>query len=201
MSSLLLHRHLWVRKAAGRLLGGLFAALPQPTRDPPGWAAGTVLFPPEGLQHVAASLCQQLEAEVVDDKLAEQGVKNLVYVATAMHAVLEAGVKPGVNGRPNGEHVGNGLGNGLAIGAEEDLEAGEADEVEEGSEEGRWQRERCPTLKSLFRRIARIALRVEPIQVSMNGGETPAVILRWSMIVSRFRLLYVLLAVIQLWCG
>jgi hypothetical protein len=176
---LLLHRHLWVRKAAGRLLGGLFAALPQPTKRPPGWASETILNPPEGLERVAGSLCQQLEADVVDEKLAEQVVKNLVYVAVAMHEVLEEGIKPltngvrglenGVNGRPGQEPLEQR--NGSAEVSHVEFEGvDEVDELEGASEGGRWQRDRCPTLKSLFRRVARIALRVEVIQVSWGSG-------------------------------
>lgn len=141
---------------------------------------------------MAASLCQQLEAEVVDDKLAEQGVKNLVYVATAMHQVLEDVVKPGVKLGDNNSENGvssteaglvngtdsrlgggeKGSGSRLANGVSgEGFEKGEEmDDLEDLSEEGRWRRELCPTLKSLFRRVARIALRVEPIQVSGSGG-------------------------------
>lgn len=214
MFDLLLHRHLWVRKAAGRLLGGLFAALPQPTKRPPGWASETILNPPEGLELVAGSLCQQLEADVVDEKLAEQAVKNLVYVAAAMHEVLEEGVKPlrnGVTGLEKGllglENGASGLENGITglksgvirvengvrglengvngrpgqepleqrngsaeVGHLEFEGADEVDKLEGASEGGRWQRDRCPTLKSLFRRVARIVLRVEVIQVSWGSG-------------------------------
>jgi U3 small nucleolar RNA-associated protein 20 len=79
-AALLLHPHLWVRKAAGRLVGHYLARC-----DTTGhWAGGGVvhgggLLAGDGrLMTLARAVCQQVETPALDDAMGAQVVKNLV---------------------------------------------------------------------------------------------------------------------------
>ena len=76
--SLLLFPHSWVRTAACRLLGVLFAAVPAtaPQKD----LADNSPFSPVGMEGVAKKLCLQLRSEYLDGPLSLQIVKNLFYI-------------------------------------------------------------------------------------------------------------------------
>ena len=76
---LLLHRHQWVRKAAGRLVG---AGLAAPGVGEPWLAAGGA----GAAGALALAFFRQLDSEAADEALAGQAVKCLVFLCTHMHA-------------------------------------------------------------------------------------------------------------------
>ncbi|GJE97349.1 DRIM domain-containing protein [Phanerochaete sordida] len=78
VAALLLFPHAWVRTAACRLLGVLFAAVPAavPRTD----VDDSELFSLGGMEEVARKLCLQLRSEHLDAALSLQVVKNLFYV-------------------------------------------------------------------------------------------------------------------------
>lgn len=106
---LLLHRHMWVRKASARLLG---AALSSPTISPGLWSSS-----PTRAAELAFSLFLQLECEAADEAACRQAVKCLVSVAAQL-AKVEAAQPP----QPAAANP--------AAGSEEQAE----DDEEEGSE-------------------------------------------------------------------
>ncbi|KAK9818396.1 hypothetical protein WJX72_012002 [[Myrmecia] bisecta] len=78
VSALLLHRHLWVRKAAARLMGLAFANVK---------LAGGLLSQQEGAAgRLAFLFYRQLESEAADEALMSQAVKCLVFLAADMYA-------------------------------------------------------------------------------------------------------------------
>lgn len=76
--TLLLFPHAWVRTAACRLLGMLFAAVPAaiPRKD----LDDSSPFSLFGMEDVAKKLCLQLRSEHLDGPLSLQVVKNLFYI-------------------------------------------------------------------------------------------------------------------------
>eukprot|EP00897_Mesotaenium_endlicherianum_P002352 jgi/Mesen1/2144/ME000152S01235 len=111
-SDLLLHPHLWVRKVSTRLLGHYLAASPPLERATLQAlaAAGTTqnLLHPGRVLLMSAVFCRVLGGEIVDAKLAEQAVKNLVHLAAALPLIAlietcEEGELPGVVGCEEGE--------------------------------------------------------------------------------------------------
>eukprot|EP00887_Chlorella_sp_A99_P000887 scaffold5.g887.t1 len=82
-AGLLLHRHLWVRKAAGRLVGG---ALADPGVGPAMLDGGGARAPGA----LALAFFRQLDSDAADEALAGQAVKCLVFLAAAMHEEDEA---------------------------------------------------------------------------------------------------------------
>lgn len=76
---LLLHRHQWVRKAAGRLVGGGLAApgVGEPWLDEAGAGAAGAL---------ALAFFRQLDSDAADEALGGQAVKCLVFLCARMHA-------------------------------------------------------------------------------------------------------------------
>ncbi|KAI0333223.1 hypothetical protein GY45DRAFT_1319830 [Cubamyces sp. BRFM 1775] len=80
--SLLLFPHAWVRTAASRLLGTLYAIVPV---APP--RADSSLFSPEILKEVATKLSLQLKSDKLDDILGLQIVKNLFYIGKCFCAI------------------------------------------------------------------------------------------------------------------
>lgn len=79
----MLFPHSWVRMAACRLLGSLYAAEP-PTSPPAvlyGQKPAARPLSLEGMQEVSRLLCLQLKSSNLDDGLALQIVKNLLYAA------------------------------------------------------------------------------------------------------------------------
>ena len=80
--TLLLFPHAWVRTAACRLLGTLFAAFPAsaPRSD-------DSLFSRAGMEEIATKLSLQLQSENLDEQLSLQIVKNLFYIGKCFCAV------------------------------------------------------------------------------------------------------------------
>lgn len=84
----MLHPHIWVRSALDRLLGRYFgycsdrapfSAQSDPTAKTALWLGQSgVAF------ELIAKLCQQLQSRVLDEVLAEQIVKNLVFLSMQM---------------------------------------------------------------------------------------------------------------------
>ncbi|EFN57812.1 hypothetical protein CHLNCDRAFT_51116 [Chlorella variabilis] len=131
---LLLHRHQWVRKAAGRLVGGGLAApaVGQPWLEAAGsGAAGTL----------ALSFFRQLDSEAADEALAGQAVKCLVFLATHMYEDDEAAgrVPPPLKlagpAAAGAAHAGEAAGAGAAGGAAAVGSSGEEEEEGAGGEE------------------------------------------------------------------
>ena len=81
--ALLLHRHAWVRKAAGRVVG---AGLGEPTVGPHMLGAGETTLPGA----IALSFFRQLESNTIDQDLAGQAVKCLVFLSLPMWDADEA---------------------------------------------------------------------------------------------------------------
>ena len=80
---LLLFPHSWVRTAACRLLGLLYAAIPStaPAEDTPEDSP----FSASNLEDVAKKLCLQLRSENLDNALSTQIVKNLFYIGKTLY--------------------------------------------------------------------------------------------------------------------
>jgi U3 small nucleolar RNA-associated protein 20 len=126
---LLLHRHAWVRAAAGRLVG---AALASPAVGGPWLAAGGA----GAAGALALSFFRQLDSEAADEALAGQAVKCLVFLCTAMaDDDAAAGRLPPPLRLPNGGAAQNGST------AEGDSQAGGGDEQEDSEEEEEEQEE------------------------------------------------------------
>ncbi|KAG5635562.1 hypothetical protein H0H81_010863 [Sphagnurus paluster] len=87
----LLFPHAWVRTAASRLLGLLFAAVPAAPPRPE--AADGYPLSNVGMREVARRLCLQLKSKHLDEALGIQVVKNLFYLGKCFYAmpVLETG--------------------------------------------------------------------------------------------------------------
>jgi U3 small nucleolar RNA-associated protein 20 len=123
-TELLLHRHLWVRKAAVRVLGLGLAG---------GAVSEALLGQVEGgAGGLALRLYMQLEAEVTDEALCLQAVKCLVYVASRLHQQQpppQEDVAAAANGSAAVAAAAGGVGEG------EEQEAGDADGFEEQQEE------------------------------------------------------------------
>ncbi|KAI0628424.1 armadillo-type protein [Trametes polyzona] len=83
--ALLLFPHAWVRTAACRLLGILYAAVP--SRAPRDDLPEASPFSRVGMREVAAKLSLQLKSENLDDALGVQVVKNLFYVGKCFYAI------------------------------------------------------------------------------------------------------------------
>eukprot|EP00899_Mesostigma_viride_P005995 jgi/Mesvir1/15397/Mv06583-RA.2 len=123
----LLHTHLWVRKAAGRLLGILLGALASAT---PTTAATTTPISKSSskinnnssktaataaagisywharlrdiawLSSLADCVCRQLSSpHPIEDKMADQCIKNLLFLAQAIHAAREPGERAALASR------------------------------------------------------------------------------------------------------
>jgi U3 small nucleolar RNA-associated protein 20 len=137
----LLHPHLWVRKASGRLVGSALAApavrdglLANGGADADGGAGGGAwqgTTPGE----LALSIYMQLESDVVDDALCGQAVKCLVSLAGALAAEQPEEAEGGVEEQQEEESDG-GSGSEDEETGEEDQEMDEAAEGAEGEKEG-----------------------------------------------------------------
>jgi len=110
---LLLHRHVWVRKAAGRAVGMALADA----------SIGPLMLAAAGdvaAGALALSFFNQLDSPAADDAMAGQAVKCLVYLSSAMYeADALAGRLPTIPAR-GGEGGGVGgtvSGNGTAVGS------------------------------------------------------------------------------------
>lgn len=83
--SLLLFPHAWVRTAACRLLGSLFAAVP--AGAPQATLPDDSPFSRAGMEDVASKLSVQLNSENLDEALSVQIVKNLFYLGKCFAAM------------------------------------------------------------------------------------------------------------------
>ncbi|KAI0364814.1 hypothetical protein BV20DRAFT_955431 [Pilatotrama ljubarskyi] len=81
--ALLLFPHAWVRTAASRLLGALFAVLPP--RAPRSDLADSSPFSRVGMKEIAAKLSLQLKSDNLDETLSLQVVKNLFYIGKCFY--------------------------------------------------------------------------------------------------------------------
>ncbi|TFY61376.1 hypothetical protein EVJ58_g4545 [Rhodofomes roseus] len=81
----LLFPHAWVRSAACRLLGQLFAGTP--IAAPKGQTPDDSPFSREGMEDVAKKLCLQLRSPNLDEGLSVQIVKNLFYIGKCFYAL------------------------------------------------------------------------------------------------------------------
>ncbi|KAI5900097.1 ARM repeat-containing protein [Schizophyllum commune H4-8] len=117
----LLFPHSWVRMAACRLLGILYAAAPPASPSPLADGRVTTDAPLslEGMQEVARLLCLQLKSGNLDDAHALQIVKNLLYAAKCFNLLL----------RENGSGLEQGAGEDDGDETDEE-EAEEAEKVE-----------------------------------------------------------------------
>lgn len=168
-TELLLHRHLWVRKAAVRVLGLGLAG---------GAVSEALLGQVEGgAGGLALRLYMQLEAEVTDEALCLQAVKCLVYVASRLHQQQpppqEDGAAAAANGSAAADVAASGEGEeeqqdaGDADGSDEEQQQEEEEEEEGGSEEEQEQQEdgdgggsgkvAAITFKGLITRMAKLA--------------------------------------------
>jgi U3 small nucleolar RNA-associated protein 20 len=81
----LLFPHAWVRTAACRLLGLLFAAVPASAPDSS--LSDTLPLSKVGMCDVANKLCLQLKSEHLDSALSLQIVKNIFYIGKCFYAM------------------------------------------------------------------------------------------------------------------
>ncbi|BDA46528.1 probable small subunit processome component 20 homolog [Coccomyxa sp. Obi] len=156
LPQLLTHRHLWVRKAASRLLGLAFADS--------GIGEGLLAEEEAAPGRLAFLLFIQLEAEAADEALLSQATKNLVFLAPRLLAGdLAAGRVPLLATAKSGDaaNTGNGdAGNGSAAGEEADgidVDADVDDDVEGGGDGATVGGHTALTLHGLIRRMARLA--------------------------------------------
>ncbi|KAI0764301.1 armadillo-type protein [Trametes elegans] len=82
---LLLFPHAWVRTAASRLLGVLYAAVPVSAPRPN--LPAESLFSLDGMKETAKKLSLQLKSENLDEALSLQVVKNLFYIGKCFYEI------------------------------------------------------------------------------------------------------------------
>lgn len=84
----MLHPHLWVRSCVDRLLGRYFGYCSDRAPFSSGsdvHAKSALWLSQNGVMfELAATLCKQLQSRMLDDALAEQIVKNLVFLSTQL---------------------------------------------------------------------------------------------------------------------
>lgn len=85
VTTLLLFPHTWVRTAASRLLGMLYAAVP--VSLPREESSESSPFSRAGMKEIAAKLSLQLKSENLDEALGLQVVKNLFYIGKCFYAI------------------------------------------------------------------------------------------------------------------
>ncbi|KZT64878.1 hypothetical protein DAEQUDRAFT_769307 [Daedalea quercina L-15889] len=81
----LLFPHAWVRSAACRLIGQLFAA--RPVGTPPDQLSDDSPLSRTGMEDIANKLCLQLRSPNLDETLSVQIVKNLFYIGKCFYAL------------------------------------------------------------------------------------------------------------------
>lgn len=193
----LLFPHAWVRLAAARLVGTLFGSMPPafdlehcaPTDDGP--------LQPRGLFDIARKSLLQLKGESIDEALAMQVVKNVVYLgrcfglgpglpftATVVEEVVED--EPVDDGVPVVDE------NGQAI--EEPEEQPPVDEDEMLSEEVATRRALENPLAWLFTKLSQLARNILITRPAVHGAVSPQ---RALPILSIFRLFAALASVLE----
>jgi U3 small nucleolar RNA-associated protein 20 len=145
MPALLQQQHLWVRGVSCRLLGRHFAALGADCMCHGGQSRQYSLFngPLGSVRDLIKSLCLVLESSVLSESLAEQTLKNLLYIGNCVRlhpAVGEAGLSTTLDDDDDSERDGV---------------------VEDGAGESRKESEREPNrgLYWLLRRLSGMAIR------------------------------------------
>ncbi|KAI0262194.1 armadillo-type protein [Gloeopeniophorella convolvens] len=89
----LLFPHSWVRTAAARMLGQLFAAVPVAAPPQDGYPTASLLSGLD-LKDIAGKLCAQLKSPHLNSALGLQVVKNLFYIGKCFCAATEATSQP-----------------------------------------------------------------------------------------------------------
>ncbi|EJF56189.1 hypothetical protein DICSQDRAFT_71986 [Dichomitus squalens LYAD-421 SS1] len=160
--TLLLFPHAWVRTAACRLLGSLFAAVPVSAPK-----SGESLFSRAAMEEIAAKLSLQLKSENLDEQLSLQIVKNLFYVGKCFCA-LEL--------QPSGMQV--------PVDDMHDTSEGDQTEELEDMDDDSLQNGEHHPLSRLFSRLsyqARASLirRRSKARSAANWSQQPAAVLKW----------------------
>lgn len=145
LSELLLYPHAWVRLASSRLLGSLlsrvgtdiFTVATCEEAEAAGGAASAALAPTtwlcdrEWLFKVARRLCGQLSSEGAGERLVDQAVKNILFVALALHRATPEGDRTAVP-----EVIQKAIDTAAAVGAGDDEEGEEGDTSGAGADAG-----------------------------------------------------------------
>ena len=107
---LLRHPHMWVENVSSRILGLAFSRCTPPTQESPSdeltqsLCGGAVVQ----LDTATHALCTQLQSELLDESVAEQAVKGLVFIARVYNGKRDAVVSDtedgGVEQREPSEH-------------------------------------------------------------------------------------------------
>ncbi|KAH7929562.1 hypothetical protein BV22DRAFT_1191955 [Leucogyrophana mollusca] len=167
ITSHLLFPHAWVRTAASRLLGLLFAAVPvaQPLSD----LADDHPLSLVGMRDVAEKLSLQLKSEHLDAALSLQIVKNLFYIGKSFYVTPVAPSDPGESGPDESE-------------GDEEEDEKELEGVEgEGKDSKRSPQDPLPWLFSKLSYQARSAhiARRNRSKSSENWVHQPSSVFRW----------------------
>lgn len=80
LQALLLHPHQWIRTITSRLWGLYFAQRGSKGLQPFSPHSNDLLMRPGLLFHVAQDMCKQMQSQYLTETLAEQVIKNLVFV-------------------------------------------------------------------------------------------------------------------------
>ncbi|KAL2525560.1 ARM repeat superfamily protein [Abeliophyllum distichum] len=85
----LLHPHLWLRNISNRLVSFYFAVVTNTCNENKEMSMETLfLMRPSKLFSIAASLCCQLKAPLIDDAAGALIMKNLVFSICGLHSFL-----------------------------------------------------------------------------------------------------------------
>ncbi|PWN28722.1 hypothetical protein BDZ90DRAFT_217753 [Jaminaea rosea] len=167
---LLLFPHAWVRSASSRLLGALFAGVGQPTEAmlP---RSGSSMLSVENLVDAAKKMSLQLRSEALDDALALQIVKNLLWVGRAFALVSSEGDEGEASGDDDDD------GSNAA-----DSEDGSDDD--DGEEDGPSKVKRSGSSLSaplpwLFTKLSYLARPSDSAPLTSTSILTPQSVLRW----------------------
>ncbi|KAJ7564585.1 hypothetical protein O6H91_02G024400 [Diphasiastrum complanatum] len=92
--TLLLHQHVWVRKACLRIVGMYFIKCGTPDIMllvlEPSFLQKALLMHPSRIILLAASICQQLDTGFFDEEMSEIIVKNMAFVTRVLHLLPNA---------------------------------------------------------------------------------------------------------------
>mmetsp|Transcript_15278 Transcript_15278/g.18903 ORF Transcript_15278/g.18903 Transcript_15278/m.18903 type:complete len:287 (+) Transcript_15278:168-1028(+) len=82
---LMQHNHMWVRKAASRLVGQCLSAAPTGNSD-----SSQYFSSDDSVFELVKVCCSQLTSDILDDDLADQVTKNLIWGISQFHAANNA---------------------------------------------------------------------------------------------------------------
>ncbi|KAL7177187.1 hypothetical protein ACSBR2_030511 [Camellia fascicularis] len=89
ISELLLHPHMWLRDVSNRLVSLYFASVTEANRENHEKSLETVfLMRPSRLFLIAASLCSQLKAPLIDNTASTIATQNLTFTICGIHSML-----------------------------------------------------------------------------------------------------------------